>query len=128
MMVRKVLQPNKQHLKNTLDSLVYFHITNDNCWEYFGCEPDVCGYMRISLGGIRDYVHRWIWKIFIGPIPEGLYVCHICDNRICINPDHLFLGTHSDNLRDMHHKGRGYKRKPNDTKQKVNSACYRQAA
>lgn len=56
-------------------------------------------------GGVVG-VHRFAWEFYFGPVPEGLWVLHTCDNPPCVNPEHLFLGTHDDNMADRSAKGR----------------------
>ena len=64
------------------------------------------GYGVICIHSKRWVVHRHVWTLFYGNIPEGLCVLHRCDNRLCCEPDHLFLGTRADNVRDKTVKGR----------------------
>lgn len=63
-------------------------------------------YGLITKKHVPKLVHRLMWESVNGPIPKGIFVLHKCDVRHCINPDHLFLGTHQDNMNDMKAKGR----------------------
>jgi hypothetical protein len=78
----------------------------DGCWEWPGFKNED-GYGRGRYLGKKGSAHRFSWQINFGEIPTGMCVCHHCDNPACINPKHLFLGTHIDNMRDMRKKGRG---------------------
>jgi hypothetical protein len=65
---------------------------------------NVWGYGRLKREGVMLAAHRVAWEMAHGPIPDGLHVLHHCDVRLCVNPEHLFLGTHADNMRDMSDK------------------------
>lgn len=83
----------------------------DACWEWTGHRRKRRNrglqYARMSVGNhATDYVHRVSYMVHIGPIPDGMLVCHRCDNPPCGNPAHLFLGTTQDNTADKVTKGR----------------------
>lgn len=77
----------------------------DGCWEWTGHCNDG-GYGRVTRQTEDRLAHRYAWELENGPIPDGMFVCHHCDNPPCVRPDHLFLGTHTDNMRDAQRKGR----------------------
>lgn len=74
------------------------------CWEWTGCLNSM-GYGRTFFGGKHVYAHRVMLEAAKGPL-NGLHALHACDNPKCVNPAHLFAGTHQDNMRDMVRKGR----------------------
>lgn len=83
-----------------------FFKKTEGCWNWTGCIRKN-GYGKFGVGAHKvDFAHRVSYTLFKGPIPEGMCVLHSCDNRRCVNPNHLFLGTHQDNMDDMEKKGR----------------------
>lgn len=76
------------------------------CVEWTGAKTR--GYGQLTIGNKHFMAHRLAFETAYGPIPPKLYVCHTCDNPLCIKVTHLFLGTQSDNMRDMRTKNRQY--------------------
>lgn len=81
-------------------------ITEQGCHEITSHKVNKLGYLLLKVNGDVVYAHRRAWEQANGPIPEGMFICHHCDNPKCINPAHLFLGTCADNIKDRDAKGR----------------------
>ena len=95
------MKPNK-----TEDFWKYVKKT-DACWEWMGTViKNRGGYGYFKIDGKQRRAHRFSWVLAFGEIEGGLFVLHRCDNRRCVRPSHLFLGTHQDNMDDMVRKGR----------------------
>ena len=98
-----------------LEEAFWRHVTKgDGCWEWDGWRS-AAGYGRLYYRGTSKAAHRLSWELANGrPIPKGSVVLHACDNPPCVRPDHLSVGSHSDNAKDAIGKGRpwsgGYRR------------------
>lgn len=94
----------------------------EGCWEW-QAHRNAKGYGVLGMASHRTRLaHRFSWEIHSGPVPDGLYVCHHCDNRACVRPDHLYVGTQRDNVRDCAARGRiGMWTKPDSYRGDANS-------
>lgn len=89
--------------------MLHFDIKNDDeCWEWkSSLIGSGYGQFQCRINGIvHRYAHRVSWVLYKGDIPDGMKILHKCDNRKCVNPNHLFIGTQKDNVADMDQKGR----------------------
>jgi hypothetical protein len=83
-------------------------VTGDpsDCWEWTGAIDPQTGYGRIGAFGSSPGAHRVSYELAHEFVPDGMLVCHTCDNRKCVNPGHLYVGTYSDNIRDAYRRTR----------------------
>ena len=99
-----------------------------DCWVWIGSKMNT-GYGQINTRNGRVVTaHRFSYQLHKGEIPEGMFICHTCDNRACVNPDHLWLGTPKDNMQDMVRKGRGVSNPVRGSKNHVAKLTEEQAA
>ncbi len=81
-------------------------IIKNNCWIWCGAFNPKNGYGLLRDGEKTKLTHRLSYEIFKGKIEKGKYICHSCDNKLCINPDHLWIGSQSENIQDALNKKR----------------------
>ena len=93
---------------------IEYDVDSNGCWNCTSHDAKSTGYPKAKRYEVQEGIHRIMYRQHIlngNKIPDDLYVLHTCDNTMCINPEHLFLGTHKENMDDMYNKGRGTKAK-----------------
>lgn len=117
---RGICNPHYHRLKKRGTTGLYKYSVQDRIEEFYktytvdrktGCHnwcghTNVYGYGLFSIHNKQQMTHRLAWEFKHGPIPPGMCICHKCDNRKCVNVEHLFIGTRDDNNKDMARKGR----------------------
>lgn len=96
-------KPTKDYTQSKMEFIEI--VTESGCWIFMG-QIDLLGYGYVRIKRKRQAAHRYFYEYYNGAIPKGLLVLHKCDVRCCVNPNHLWLGTQSDNMYDMYRKGR----------------------
>ena len=104
-MTRSVFNTYHKRFMTIEDRFLEKTVVVGDCWEWQG-SVTVSGYGQFSIRSRGFRAHRIAYELFVGPIPNGLLVCHKCDNTKCVNPNHLFVGSSQDNTDDMIAKGR----------------------
>lgn len=92
-------------LQKVPDFVSKLTVKTDGCMEWGGAKNG--GYGQLRVWTKRMAAHRFSYMLFKGDIPDGMIVCHVCDNPSCCNPNHLILGTCAENSADMAHKNNG---------------------
>ena len=110
--MRSEFSPDLKDMVHPLDLLTFTVNPVTGCWDWIG--KTFMGYGRVDIPGCLPdekkvshcFAHRLSFELFIGDIPDGLNVCHTCDNHGCVCPKHFFLGTDKENIQDAIKKGR----------------------
>lgn len=105
---QEALRESRKAIKPTTEERFWAKVQKapgDDCW-LWTAHKDPIGRGRFNMGR-EMFASRASWTLANGEIPEGMCICHRCDNPSCVRPDHLFLGTHQENMRDRDAKGRG---------------------
>lgn len=121
--------PTHRYCSNKCAFISRIKISDNGCWDWLGPKCHKYGSIGIYIDDCKNQVvrlvHRFSYEFYRGEIPKGKYVCHICDNPLCVNPEHLFLGTQFENMQDCIKKGRFTKHKPTDFERQMHTQLMR---